>query len=269
MSGLDYRIVDVFTDQPLAGNALCVVTSPVDDDERMAAIAREVNLSETTFVTQTGDDSYDVRIWTPDAELPFAGHPSLGTAWVLGPRRWTQRSAGATVVVEASTSGAVMGQPDPTFTEIYPEEVATALGIPASSARLVTVAEVGGTRHLLVPTDVAIDGLRPDLAALEASSRAVRATGVGVVRRLDDATLHARVWIPGSSVPEDPGTGSAAGPFAVLARRLWQTDEDVVILQGAEMGRPCRIDVHAEAGNIRVGGKVAAVAEGRFTLGLA
>lgn len=266
MDGLRYRIVDVFSDRPLAGNALCVVLDPVPDDATMQAVAREVNLSETTFVTVTGDDRYDVRIWTPAGELPFAGHPSIGSAWVLGPGRWTQRSPGATVVVEASEAGAVMAQPDPTFTEIYPEDVAGALGLPATAARHATVAEIGGTRHLLVPVDtgVAVDRLRPDLVGLEAAARAVRATGVGVVRAVDDATLHARVWVPGSSVPEDPGTGSAAGPFALLARRLWGSDEDLVVLQGAEMGRPCRIEVHAEAGNIRVGGKVSACAEGRF-----
>ena len=269
MRELRYRVVDVFTDQPLTGNGLCVVLDPVGDDEvLMQAIAREVNLSETTFVTVTGDGAYDVRIWTPNGELPFAGHPSIGTAWALGPGRWTQRSPGATVVVEASEAGAVMAQPDPTFTEVYPEDVAAGLGLSAAAVRHATVAEVGGTRHLLVPVDEStpLDRLRPDLVALEAAVRGVRATGVGVVRRVDDGTLHARVWIPGSSVPEDPGTGSAAGPFAVLARRLWGTDEDVVVEQGAELGRPCRIEVHAEPGNIRVGGRVAASAEGRFTL---
>lgn len=264
MSGLAYRIVDVFTDRPLAGNALCVVLDPVADDATMQAIAREVNLSETTFVTRTGDDRYDVRIFTSTEELPFAGHPSLGTAWALGPGRWTQRSAGATVVVEASEAGAVMEQPDPTFTEVYPEEVVAGLGLAATAARHATVAEVAGTRHLLVATDVGIEGLRPDGRLLDAAARAVRATGVGVVRRIDDGTLHARLWVPAPRIWEDPGTGSAAGPFAVLARRMWGTDEDVVILQGAEMGRPCRIEVHAEPGNIRVGGKVSACAEGRF-----
>jgi trans-2,3-dihydro-3-hydroxyanthranilate isomerase len=263
---LPYRIVDVFTDRPLAGNQLCVVLEPVDDDELMQAIAREVNLSETTFVTRTGDDSYDVRIWTIDGELPFAGHPSLGTAWALGPGRWTQTSPGGTVVIEASETGAVMSQPDPTFTEVYPEDVASGLGLPVSSVPTAMVGEVGGTRHLLVPTTAPIDALRPDLGALAAVAKTVRCSGIGVVRRIDDASLHARVFFPSFALGEDPGTGSAAGPFAVLARKLWSTADDVVIHQGAEMGRPCRIEVHAEPGNIRVGGRVAAVAEGRFVL---
>ena len=276
---LSYRIVDVFTDRPLAGNALCVVLDAVEgrgagggrqtsDDELMLAITREANLSETTFVTRTGDDAYDVRIWTPGGELPFAGHPSLGTAWALGPGRWKQTSPGTTVVIEASEHGAVMAQPDPVFTEVYPEDAATGLGLSPRDVPHATVAEVGGIRHLLLATEAPIDRLRPDTGALAEAVTAVRGTGVGIVRRVDDATLHARVFIPGSSVPEDPGTGSAAAPFALLARRLWSTDEDVVILQGQEMGRPCRIEVHAEPGNIRVGGHVAACAEGRFVLDL-
>ena len=268
MADIPYRIVDVFSDRALAGNALCVVLDDVGgDDERMQAIAREVNLSETTFVTRTGDDSYDVRIWTTNGELPFAGHPSLGSAWALGPGRWTQRSPGTTVVIETSASGAVMQQPDPVLTEVYPEDVVAGLGLSPSAAPSAFVAEVAGTRHLLVPTTGAVDGLRPDHRALQRAAQAVRATGVGVLRRIDDGTLGARVFLPFETLAEDPGTGSAAGPFAFLARRLWSTDEDVVILQGVEMGRPCRIEVHAEAGNVRVGGHVAACAQGHFVFG--
>lgn len=269
MVELPYRIVDVFTDRPLAGNGLCVVAPPAGvsvPDEMMRAIARAVNLSETTFVTRTGDDRYDVRIFTPEEELPFAGHPSLGTAWTLGPGRWTQHSRGATVTVEVTDGRAVMTQPDPTFTEVYPADALAGLRLDEYAAMTAYVAEIGGTRHLLVPVTVAIAGLRPDLPALQRAARAVGCTGIGVFRRVDDAHLHARVFVPGSSVPEDPGTGSAAGPIGLLARRLWGTGVDVVIDQGIEMGRPCRIDVHAEVGDLRVGGAVAGFADGRFTL---
>lgn len=264
MDGPRYRIVDVFSDRPLAGNALCVVVDPVEDDATMQAIAREVNLSETAFVRLQGARAYDLRIFTATDELPFAGHPSIGAAWALGPGRWTQRTAGATIVVEASETGAVLFQPDPTFTEIYPEEVAAGLGLAPAQASTAVVAEVAGIRHLLVPTDAPIDQLRPDHRLVGAAARAVRATGVAVVRRHADDTLQVRLWVPDPIPWEDPGTGSAAGAIGLLARRIWGTAEDVVVLQGAEVGRPCRIEVHAEAGNIRVGGKVAACAEGRF-----
>jgi trans-2,3-dihydro-3-hydroxyanthranilate isomerase len=263
---LNYRIVDVFTDVPLAGNGLCVVTDPVSDESLMQAIAREVNLSETTFVTRTGDASYDVRIFTPGGELPFAGHPSLGSAWVMGPGRWTQRSLGATVTIEATAEGATMSAPDPKLTEVYPEDGARAVGLPEASVAKAFVADVGGMGFLVLPTEAPVDALRPDQAAVAAAAKAVGVPGVGVVRRLDDRSLHARVFVPGAGIVEDPGTGSAAGAFGLLARRLWPSMEaGLTIFQGAEIGRPCRIEVYAEAGKVRVGGRVAACAEGRFS----
>ena len=264
--GLRYRVVDVFTDVPLAGNAVCVVLDPCPEPV-MAALAREVNLSETTFPVLTGDRAYEMRIFTPRRELPFAGHSSLGTAWVLGPGRWTQATEGGTVEVEADATGAVMTQPDPAFAEVEPavrDQALAALGLPgAEGARL---AEAAGVRHLILLTESPIDHLSPDLAEVESVSRTTAAVTVSAVRRIDERTLHVRVFCPAEGIPEDPGTGSAAGPIAVLARALWGTEEDVTVLQGAEVGRPCRIEVHARQGALRVGGRVTACAEGRFTL---
>jgi trans-2,3-dihydro-3-hydroxyanthranilate isomerase len=256
---LEYRIVDVFSSRPLGGNALCVVTSACPEDV-MQPIARETNLSETTFPVVTGDSSYDVRIFTPTAELPFAGHPSIGTAWALGPRRWTQTSAGATVVVEADADGAEMTQPDPTFEQIDDGSAVAALRLP--NAEGAWVASAAGNQHLIVLTQAPIGELQPDLTALAALWKFT----VAAVHRVDDANLHVRVFVPGMGVAEDPGTGSAAGPIGVLARQQWRTNADVTIRQGDEIGRPCRIRVHAEAGNVRVGGHVAQCGVGRFTL---
>lgn len=230
----------------------------------MAAVARETNLSETTFPVVTAEDTYEMRIFTPGAELPFAGHPSLGTAWVLGPGRWTQVTPGATVVVEADAEGAVMSQPDPTLVAVDGAEPVHALGLPGAEGAY--VAEAAGLRHLVVATAWPLDRLSPAGPAVAAAASRAAATTVAAVRRLDDHTLHVRVFVPLAGIPEDPGTGAAAGPIAVLARRLWGTGSDVTIRQGAEMGRPSRIEVHAEPGGLRVGGRVAACAEGRFTL---
>ena len=261
---LRYRVVDVFSDRALAGNALCVVLDPCPEPV-MGAIAREVNLSETTFPTVVEDAEYEVRIFTPTAELPFAGHPSLGTAWVLGPRRWTQTSEGATVVVEADEAGAVMSQPTPDIDEA-PTAWLADLNLEAAEGAY--RAEAGGMAHLLVPTTARLDRLRLSPTALVEVARRARATTVGLFGPLDDATLKARVFAPGPDGWgfEDPGTGSAAGPLALLARRLWGTAADVTVHQGDEIGRPCRIDVHAEEGDVRVGGRIAACAEGVFTL---
>jgi trans-2,3-dihydro-3-hydroxyanthranilate isomerase len=261
---LRYRVVDVFSDRALAGNALCVVLDPCPEPV-MGAIACEVNLSETTFPTVLGDGEYEVRIFTPITELPFAGHPSLGTAWVLGPRRWTQTSDGATVVVEADEAGAVMSQPTPDI-DVAPTAWLTDSNLEGGEGAY--RAEAGGMAHLLVPTTGRLDRLRTSPADVVEVARRARATTVALFRRVDDKTLQARVFVPGPDGGgfEDPGTGSAAGPLALLARRLWGTEADVTVHQGDEMGRPCRIDVHAEDGDVWVGGRIAACAEGVFTL---
>ena len=256
---MEYRIVDVFSARPLAGNALAVVTGDCPED-LMQPIAREMNLSETTFPVVTGDSSYDVRIFTPGSELPFAGHPSLGTAWSLGPGRWTQTSAGATVVVETDADGAEMTQPDPSFEPIDEGPAVAALRLPNADGAW--VASAAGNQHLIVLTQAPIGELQPDLTALVALWKFT----VAAVHRIDDANLHVRVFVPGMGVAEDPGTGSAAGPIGVLARQQWRTGADITIRQGDEVGRPCRISVHAEAGNVRVGGRVAQCGVGRLTL---
>ncbi|MGH9283493.1 MAG: PhzF family phenazine biosynthesis protein [Acidimicrobiales bacterium] len=260
---LEYRIVDVFSGTPLAGNALCVVVDPCPEDLQ-PAIAREVNLSETTFPVVIGDGAYEVRIRTPETELPFAGHPTLGTAWVLGPGRWAQTSEGGTVQVEADAGGAVMEVPDPSFVEVDGAAPSAALGLPAHEEAV--LADCVGMRHVVVLTDAPIGALRPDLAAVAAAARRAGGQSICVARRIDDRTLQARVFLPGAGIPEDPGTGSAAAPIAELARRRWGTEVDVAILQGAEVGRPGRMEVHAEKGSFRVGGRVVQCATGHFTL---
>jgi trans-2,3-dihydro-3-hydroxyanthranilate isomerase len=260
---LAYRIVDVFSARPLAGNGLCVVLAPCPT-ELMGQIAREVNLSETTFPTITGEASYDVRIFTPLSELPFAGHPTLGTAWTLGPGRWAQASPGVTVAVEADATGARMTQPKPEFRPWHPQAALAALGL--AGAEGCWVARAGGVGHLVLATEAPLEGLTPDLVALAAVASAADVTTVATVRRDDDTTLHVRVFAPGAGVGEDPGTGSVAGPIGVLASRHWGTSRHVTIHQGDEIGRPCRIDVEADESAPVVGGRVVACAEGRFTL---
>jgi trans-2,3-dihydro-3-hydroxyanthranilate isomerase len=258
-----YRIVDVFTERPLSGNALCVVTDPCPP-EVMGRIAREVNLSETTFPVVTGDGAYEMRIFTPGGELPFAGHPSLGTAWVLGPGTWQQTTSGATVTIEADAAGAEMTQPDAELNEVEAGPIVEALGLPGAEGAW--RCDAGGTVHVLVPTAAPIGELQPDQLRVAAAAAEVDGISLAPFRRIDDQTLHVRVFVPAAGIVEDPGTGSAAGPIGVLARKLWGTGADITIRQGDEIGRACRISVHAEAGAVRVGGQVAGCAEGRFTL---
>jgi PhzF family phenazine biosynthesis protein len=186
----------------------------------------------------------------------------LGTAWALGPGTWKQTSSGGTVTIDADADGAEMSQPDPELNDVDAAHAVRALGLPGAEGAW--LARVAGMTHVLIPTTAPIEDLTPDMAAVARAATAAGGQSLAPVRRVDDDTLHARVFLPGAGIPEDPGTGSAAGAFGVLARRLWGTAADVTVRQGDEMGRPCRITVHAVEGEVRVGGRVTAVAEGRF-----
>ncbi|GAC1377983.1 MAG: PhzF family phenazine biosynthesis protein [Acidimicrobiales bacterium] len=271
MTDLRYRVVDVFSDRPLAGNALCVVLDECPE-RWMTSIAREVNLSETTFPrvatspTPDGPGAYATRIFTPGTEMPFAGHPTIGTAWVLGPGAWTQTSTGAVVAVEADADGARMVSPPPALTEVDRGDVVAALGLDGAEGAWLALA--GGLHTLIVATDAAIDGLHPDLPAVAqaAAAAAPGCANVAVVRRRSDTELHVRVFVPGFGIPEDPGTGSAAGPIATVAQQQWGTDKEITIRQGAEMGRPSTITVELGGDGPIVGGRVSAFATGRLTV---
>ena len=259
-----YRIVDVFSDRPFAGNALCVVVDECPD-QLMPAIAREVNLSETAFPSLTAPGRYRNRIFTPTTELPFAGHPSLGSAWVLGPGEWEQTTSGTVVTITVDESGAVMTQPQPDIKEADGDGAADAIGVARVDGAY--VASAAGNRLLLVSTTADLEEARPDQEKIRLLCRRHDAVLTGVMCRVDERTLHVRVFVPLAGIAEDPGTGAAAGPIGVLARGLWSMDTDITIRQGDEIGRPSRIQVHASDAELRVGGAVTLCAEGRFTVG--
>ncbi|MGH7748564.1 MAG: PhzF family phenazine biosynthesis protein, partial [Candidatus Dormibacteria bacterium] len=120
--------------------------------------------------------------------------------------------------------------------------------------------------HLVAAVDAPIDALRPDPEAARELLDAQATTTLALVRRLDAGTLHVRVFFRAVGIAEDPGTGSVAGPIGVLARRVWGLGPNLLIRQGDEIGRPSRIRVHAEPGDLRVAGGVVLVAEGRFAV---
>lgn len=275
-----YTVVDVFTDRPLQGNPLAVFDGKGLDDELMQRTARELNLSETVFVLPAlGEGDARVRIFTPSSELPFAGHPVLGTAAVLGQRSGASRvrlemAVGAlSVTLERRGAEIVFGemeQPIP-VAEPPPNESALLAALGVERSELPIQAYRNGPVHVYValPTAEAVRGLRPDLGALADLGTQL---GFSCFAR-DGSSFKTRMFAPELGVGEDPATGSAAGPLAVhLARHGWiGYDEQIEIQQGAEIGRPSVLlaRVEGEAGHVHrvlVAGSAVVVAEGEYRL---
>lgn len=278
----DYRyvIVDVFTDRALAGNQLAVFTDARGlDTETMQALAREINFSESTFVlTPENGGHAKIRIFTPVTELPFAGHPTLGTAFVLGgplQRDELHLETGRGIVpvrLEREEGRLVFGrmeQPIPSVEPYLAEgELLSALGVERSE--LPVELYDNGIRHVYVAlrSEEEVASLRPDLARLEPSLD----LGINCFAG-SGGRWKTRRFAPGGEVAEDPATGSAAGPLALhLARhgRIAFGDE-IVIFQGTEIGRPSTLFARVEGTpeeveRVEVGGSAVIVARGEFRL---
>jgi trans-2,3-dihydro-3-hydroxyanthranilate isomerase len=271
-----FVIVDVFTDVPFAGNQLAVFTDAREiPEERLQPLAREINFSETVFVyPAAGDGHARMRIFTPAVELPFAGHPVLGTAFVLGgplqlDELWLETGAGIVAVrLERDGSRIAFGwmrQPPFSF-EPYDRvaELLAVLGVEAFGLPVELYRQ--GPGHVLVElgSPEALAALRPNAdALLEANPY-----GTDCFAR-DGESWKSRVFVPGHGVLEDAATGSAAGPLALhLARhgRIGFGDE-IVIHQGVEIGRPSTLHAVARSPEeVEVGGSSVVVAHGQFRL---
>jgi trans-2,3-dihydro-3-hydroxyanthranilate isomerase len=276
---LRYVIADVFTDTPLAGNQLAVFTDAREiPEEMLQRLAREMNLSETTFVYPPAADGHvRMRIFTPATELPFAGHPTLGTAFVLAaPLQLGEiriETARGTVPVTLEREGAriVFGrmvQPLPTVTLFEPaDELLAALGV---DSQLPVELYDNGVQHVFVACHS-----EDELVALQPDLERIKALGLYGINCFAGAGARwkTRMFGPALGVAEDPATGSAAGPLAYhLARhgRIAFGDE-IEISQGAEIGRPSTLYARAEGSAdavelIEVGGSAVVVSRGEFQL---
>jgi trans-2,3-dihydro-3-hydroxyanthranilate isomerase len=271
-----YAFADVFTDVAFAGNQLAVFTDARDiPDEQLQPLAREINFSETVFVyPAAGDGHARIRIFTPTLELPFAGHPVLGTAFVLGgplqlDELWLETGAGVVPIrFERDGSRVVFGwmrQPAVTA-EPYeqPDELLALLGVEQSGLPVELSRQGPGHVYVELESPEAVAALRPDLPALLELSP----YGTVCFARDGDA-WKARVFVPAHGVGEDPATGSAAGPLSLhLARhkRIGYGDE-IEIVQGVELGRPSTLYAVARSPEeAEVGGSAVIVARGEFRL---
>ncbi|MGA2387022.1 MAG: PhzF family phenazine biosynthesis protein [Candidatus Bathyarchaeia archaeon] len=289
MRGLTYYLVDVFAQERYAGNQLAVVTGAFFlPDERMQAIANEMHFSETTFIpsSEKRNGGFDVRIFTPSIEVPFAGHPTLGTAYVI--KHFVQEDDGGDTVVLNLKAGQIPVR----FERHGAEEVLWMKQLPPTFGRAFAVEELANVLQLntadfddAFPIQLVSTGL-PFIIVLLKTLDAVKRAKVNLdqllklqveagvlvfcretVERGND--LHVRVFVPLFGTVEDPATGSGNGCLAgYLSRyRYFGADKiDAKVEQGYEIRRPSLLLLKAEnAGSkIEVGGKVFLVAEGKL-----
>jgi trans-2,3-dihydro-3-hydroxyanthranilate isomerase len=280
MSTHPYVVADVFTDTPLEGNQLAVFTDGSGlSAEHMQRTARELQLSETVFVlpAEDGGDAR-IRIFTPAAELPFAGHPVLGTAFVLGERLGLEvvrleTGRGIVPVELRREDGTIvfgrMEQPIPTWEPYeHAAELLSALGAP--SFGLPVEAYCNGPVYIYVEleSEEAVAALRPDFRALaeltEHGTSVFAGFGTG---------WKTRMFAPADGIAEDPATGSAAGPLAVHLARHGRIGfgAEIEIHQGDELLRPSVLYALAEGSpdridRVAVGGSAVVVAHGEYRL---
>ena len=276
-----FVVADVFTDAPLEGNQLAVFTDAREiPAAQLQPLAREMNFSETVFVYPPEADGHArIRIFTPVSELPFAGHPVLGTAFVLAgplqlPEIRLETGKGVVpVALERDGPRIVFGRMQQPIPSVDPfddgAELLAALGVESSELPLELYESGVGNVYVLLPDEEAVAAVEPDLAAVARVMGGVHANctaGSGT-------RWKTRMFAPGDGVPEDPATGSAAGPLALHLARHGRISfgEEIEISQGAEIGRPSTLFARVEGSadsveSVEVGGSAVVVARGEFRL---
>jgi len=276
-----FVVADVFTDVPLAGNQLAVFTDAREiPEETLQPLAREIGFSETVYVlpAETPDADVRIRIFTPNRELPFAGHPTLGTAFVLGgplQKMVIRLQTGAGIVpIELQRDGprivfGWMEQPIPPWSLLGdPTPILAAVGVGRSGLPVERYELGPGHVYVELESAEAVAALRPDVPALQAATT----DGVNCFARAG-GRWKSRMFAPGHGVVEDAATGSAAGPLAIHLARHGRIafGEEIEIEQGAEIGRPSTLFARADGGpdgieRVVVGGCAVTVARGEFSL---
>ena len=266
--------VDVFSDELFGGNPLAVFLRGEDFKEaQFQQVAREMNLSETTFVLPSShpDADFDVRIFTPEKEIPYAGHPTLGTAFVLRhagliPPTQNHLRLNFTVgiiPVDLQEDGKIfMTQPPGKILQTFPntEEVAQVLGLTGNNIDLPVQTASTGFPALLVPIN-SLRAMQRIVLNLSLLKVLLEEAGVDMIypftrQTLDEkSSIHARGFAPFVGIPEDPATGSVAGALGYYLNDKNPKEEKIIIEQGYEMKRPGLIFVTVDGITIRVGGK--------------
>lgn len=266
---LKFKQVDVFTNRPLHGNPVAVVLGAEGlDTPTMQRIAGWTNLSETTFVLKSDKADYRLRIFTPRQELPFAGHPTIGSAhavlesgFVPQKNNLKQECGAGILELSVDNSWIYVTAPQPKVTRV---------GKPTAFGKALRV-DVGPVWIVAEAADAqALAALRPDMAAIAALSESLEATGVTLFARSEDgvSTIHVRSFAPAHGVPEDPVCGS--GNISVAAYLRFAKDsrfgQSYVARQGMQLGRDGRVSVRISEKDIEIGGNAVTCVEGNLRI---
>jgi trans-2,3-dihydro-3-hydroxyanthranilate isomerase len=299
---LAFHTLDVFTEKRFGGNPLAVVLNADGlDTSRMQAVAREFNLSETVFVLKPANPAHTarVRIFTPNAEIPFAGHPTVGTAALLAAQRvgGLGGSQSAIIALEETIGtvrvGVRLPENGPAFAEFdaprLPEDVGSVPAIEDIAAAIGLIpSEIGFENHRPTRFSAGLPYVYIPVRSLDAMSRARAVLGRWDRAFLregaaylycretlhNSAQFHARMFDPGHGIMEDPATGSAAAGFAGVVRHfdgLPNGEHRTLIEQGIEMGRPSFIHMSViiegdKLSTVRIGGHSVRVADGEIAV---
>jgi PhzF family phenazine biosynthesis protein len=273
MSPLSFKQVDVFTRQPFLGNPVAVVIGAEGlDTATMQRIACWTNLSETTFLLKSSVADYKLRIFTPGMELPFAGHPTLGSAHAalesgfVAAKKSLKQECGAGIfdlAVEEDGKIFVKG-PQPKLSEVKPIPGIRALSQPLR----VDVGAVWVVGEL--ESAAALAALKPDLAALAEYSVAYALAGVTLFAKSDDcvAAIHVRSFAPAHGIAEDPvcGTGNISVAAYLERKKDSRFGKSYIARQGAQVGRDGRVFMRLEPDGIRLGGHAVTGVDGKISL---
>jgi PhzF family phenazine biosynthesis protein len=272
-----FKQVDVFTDKPFLGNPVAVVIGADGlDAQTMQRIACWTNLSETTFLLKSSRADYRLRIFTPRQELPFAGHPTIGSAHAalesgLVPRksRLEQECGAGLIELSVEDDGRIFLKGPPAKAERLEKQIPSIPLAPASAVMKVDVGPVWVVGE--VSDAAALAALKPDMTALAEWSEALRVTGATVFAPSDDSLsrIHVRSFAPAHGIAEDPVCGSGNLGVGVFLREnelLEGFGKAYIARQGMQLGRDGRVSVRVHPNYIEIGGHAVTCVEGVLNL---
>lgn len=268
-----FKQVDVFTDTPFFGNPVAVVIGAEGlDTQAMQRIAGWTNLSETTFLLKSSKADYRLRIFTPRQELPFAGHPTIGSAhaamesgFVPKRKRLVQECGAGLIELSVEDEGRIFLTGPPAKVQRLDKQIPS---IPLAPASAVMKIDVGPVWVVAEMSDAgALAALKPDITALAEWSESLHVTGTTVFAPSGDSSsqIHVRSFAPAHGVPEDPVCGSGNLSVAAFLRETQQTHRfgnDYLARQGMQLGRDGRVSVRVGKDRLEIGGYAVTCVEG-------